>query len=160
MDKSHSFCSMSIGNPIPEIGLFQTMTLKLQGQGHGCGQRERSHSWPSILSIHFLFMSHQSDQYFLTCSFFEIWPWKIQGLGHEWGHMIYSVSNRCTSFLFHTNQNKHSAKVFAVADAAETKWKHKVTPDQGDVIMWSVRGYDGFYFTVIYAELLRKTYEN
>ena len=27
--------------PIPEIRLFQTLTLKLQCQGHGCGQRPR-----------------------------------------------------------------------------------------------------------------------
>ena len=25
-------------------------------------------------------------------------------------------------------------KVFAAADAAETDWKHKVTPDRGDLI--------------------------
>ena len=30
--------------PIPEIKLFQTLTLKLQGQGHGCGQRARSYN--------------------------------------------------------------------------------------------------------------------
>ena len=30
--------TMSIGHPIPVIRLFQTLTLKLQGQGHGCGQ--------------------------------------------------------------------------------------------------------------------------
>ena len=71
--------------PIPEIRLFQTLTLKLQGQGHGCGQRVRSYSWPSILLTRFLFISHQSDQQFLRYSYFEIWPWNIQGQGHEWG---------------------------------------------------------------------------
>ena len=50
MDDSHPFHSMSSGRPIPEIRLFQTLTLKLQGQGHGCGQRARSYSRPSILS--------------------------------------------------------------------------------------------------------------
>ena len=41
MDDSRPFISMSIGRPIPEIKLFQTLTLKfqLQGQAHGCGQR-------------------------------------------------------------------------------------------------------------------------
>ena len=50
--------------PIPEIKLFKTLTLKLQGQGHGCGQRVRSYNWPSIILTHFLFISHQSDQQF------------------------------------------------------------------------------------------------
>ena len=44
MDDSHPFRSMSIGHPFPEIRLFQTLTLKLQDQGHGCGQRARSYS--------------------------------------------------------------------------------------------------------------------
>ena len=39
MDDSHPFCSMSIGRSIHEIRLLQTLTLKLQSQGHGCDQR-------------------------------------------------------------------------------------------------------------------------
>ena len=39
--------------------------LKLQGQGHGCGQRARSYNRPSIIWTHFLFISHQSEQQFL-----------------------------------------------------------------------------------------------
>ena len=53
MDDSHPLRSMSIGCPIPEIRLFQTLTLKLQGQGHGCGQRARSYNGPSILLTRF-----------------------------------------------------------------------------------------------------------
>ena len=48
MDDSQSFCTMSISPPILEIRLFQTLTLKLQGQGHECGQRARSWSQFSI----------------------------------------------------------------------------------------------------------------
>ena len=40
--------------PIPEIMLFQTLALKLQGQGHGCGQRARTYNQPSIILTHFL----------------------------------------------------------------------------------------------------------
>ena len=39
MINSHPFHSMSISPPIPQIRLFQTLTLKLQGQGHVWGQR-------------------------------------------------------------------------------------------------------------------------
>ena len=67
----------------------------------------KSYSQPSILLTRFLFISHQSDQQFLRYSYFEIWPWNIQGQGHEWGKKVkvtyYPVSNRCTSFSFHIN---------------------------------------------------------
>ena len=39
MDDSHPFRSLSIGCPIPEIKLFQTLTLKLQGQCHECSPK-------------------------------------------------------------------------------------------------------------------------
>ena len=32
---------------IPEIHVFQSLTLKMQGQGHGCGQRWRSYDQAS-----------------------------------------------------------------------------------------------------------------
>ena len=104
MDDSHPFHSLSIGCPIPEIRLFQTLTLKLQGQGHGCGQRAKSYSQPSILLICFHFISHQSDQQFLRYSYFEIWPWNIQGQGHEWGqrsrsHLILSIQPMYSLFI-------------------------------------------------------------
>ena len=51
--------------PFPEIRPFQTLTLKLQGQGRGCGQRARSYSRPSVLLTCFLFISYQSDKQFL-----------------------------------------------------------------------------------------------
>ena len=59
MDDSHLSRSMPIGRPIPAIKLFQTLTLRLQGQDHGCGLRARSYSQPSILT-RILFISHQS----------------------------------------------------------------------------------------------------
>ena len=88
MDDSHPFCSMSIVRSIHEIRLFQTLTLKLQSQGNGCDQRAKSYSQPSILLTRFLFISHQSDQQFLRYRYFEIWPWNIQGQGHEWGKKV------------------------------------------------------------------------
>ena len=102
------FRSMSIGRPIPEIRLFQTMTLKLKGQGNGCGQRARSYSRPSILLIHFRLISHKSDQQFLRYSYFEIWPWKIQGQGHELGQRSrsHNIPNiQPMHFLFASHQS-------------------------------------------------------
>ena len=89
-----------------EIRLFQTLTLQHQGQGHGCGQRAKSYSQPSILSIRFLFISHQSDQQFLKNSYFEIWPWNVQGQGLGWGqrsrsHILSSIQLMHKLFISH-----------------------------------------------------------
>ena len=72
--------------------------------------KARSYSRPSVLLIRFLFISHQWHQQFLRYNYFEIWPWNIQGQGHECGkgHISYPVSSRCTSFLFHINWINHS----------------------------------------------------
>ena len=99
---------LSIGRLIPEIKLFQTLSLKPQGQGHGCGQMARSYNQPSIILTHFIFISHQSDQQFRRWSYFEIWPWNIQGHGHEWGqrsrsHIIPSIQPM--HFLFVSHQS-------------------------------------------------------
>ena len=45
---STPICPMPTGLPIPEIRVFQTLTLKLQRQGHGCGQRTRLYCQPII----------------------------------------------------------------------------------------------------------------
>ena len=72
---SHLFNSMSIGHPIPEIWLFQNLTLKIQGQGHGWGECWKSQSGCSILSIHIPFVPCQSALPFMRYSIFKIWPW-------------------------------------------------------------------------------------
>ena len=66
---SHPFNSMSIGHPIPEIGLFQNFTLKIQGQGHGWGERWKSQSGCNILSTHIPFIPCQSALPFLIQHF-------------------------------------------------------------------------------------------
>ena len=65
---------------VTDIRPFQTLALKIQGQGQGYDQRVMSHDQPSIQLICFLFIS-QSDQQFLRHNDFKIWPWKIQGQG-------------------------------------------------------------------------------
>ena len=73
---SHPFNSMSIGHPIPEIQLFQNLTLKIQGQGHVWGECWKSQSGCNILSTHIPFVPCQSALPFLRYSIFKIWPWK------------------------------------------------------------------------------------
>ena len=101
---------MSIGRPTPRIRLFQALTLKFQSQGHGCGQKARSYSRPSILLIHFLFISHQSEKQFLRYSYFAMWPLKskvkVMREVKGQGHILYPVSKRYTSFSFHINRKK------------------------------------------------------
>ena len=73
---SHPFNSMSMGHPIPDIQLFQNLTLKIQGQGDGWGQSWKSWSGCNILSTHIPFVPCQSALPFLRYSIFKIWPWK------------------------------------------------------------------------------------
>ena len=56
---------------------FEIWPWNVQGQGHEWGQWSRSHIVPSIQPMHFLFVSHQSDQPFLRYGQKNEWPWKI-----------------------------------------------------------------------------------
>ena len=58
-------CSLSIGPPIPEIGLFQNLTLKIQVQGHSQGQTRWLHLLLRIQSKRLLFISWQLDHIWL-----------------------------------------------------------------------------------------------
>ena len=51
--------------------------LENVGQGHGQGQTRWSHLSPRVQSICLLFVSWQSDHFWLRYSKFHIWPWKI-----------------------------------------------------------------------------------
>ena len=76
IDSHRTFNSISIGHPIPEIRLFQNLTLKIQGQGHGWGERRTSQSGCNILSTHIPFVPCESALPFLRYSIFKTWPWK------------------------------------------------------------------------------------
>ena len=67
---------MSIRHPIPELRLFQNLTLKIKGQGHGWGYSSKSQCGSNILSIHIPFVPCQSALPFLRYSIFKIWPCK------------------------------------------------------------------------------------
>ena len=108
-----SLSFMSIGHPIPEIRLFQILTLKIQVQGHGWGECWQSQSGCNILSIHIAFVPCQSALPFLRYSIFKIWPWKskvvkVMGEGNVESHKVGVTSYRFTSLLFHVNRPFHS----------------------------------------------------
>ena len=135
MDDSHPFHSMSISRPIPEIKLFQTLTFRfqLQGQGHGCDQRARSYNRPSIILTHFVFISyHQTNNSWdRAVSKFDLETSKVKVMSEfkGQGHILYPVSNRCTSFSFHINRTNHSwdmAKIVFDLEKTHPKFLKKI----------------------------------
>ena len=82
-------CSLSIGSPIPEIGLFQNLTLKIQGQGHSQGQTR----WLHLLLRNVCFSFHGNWTIFGWG--LEVWQisyltGKILGQGHGQGQISLS----------------------------------------------------------------------
>ena len=120
------FRSMSIGHPIPEIQLFQNLTLKIQGQGHGWGECWKSQHESKILSTHILFIPCHSAIPFLRYDFFKIWPWKSKvkvmvGVNVE-SHKVGVTSYRFTSLSFHVNRTSHSwDKAFSKFDLENSR---------------------------------------
>ena len=98
---------MSIGHAIPEIQLFQNLTLKIQGQGHGWGGPWKSQHGSNILLTNIPFIPCQSAMPFLRYDFFKIWAWKskVKVMGevnvesHNMGSTFW-----LTSLLFHVNR--------------------------------------------------------
>ena len=72
-------CSLSIDPPIPEIGLFQNLTLKIQGQGHSQGQSRWLHLLLRIQSKRLLFISWQLRTWGMANLYL---TGKILGQGH------------------------------------------------------------------------------
>ena len=109
---SHPFHSMSIGHPIPELWLFQNLTLKIKGQGHGWGHSSKSQCGSNILSTHIRFVPCQSGIPFLSYDFFKIWPWrskvKVMGEVTVQSQNVGLTSYRLISLWFHVNRPSHS----------------------------------------------------
>ena len=127
-----------MGHPIPAIRLFQNLTLKIQGQGHGWGESSKSQSGCNILSTHIPFVPCQSALPFLRYSIFKIWPWKSKVKvmserkveSHNMGPTFY----RLTSLSSHVNRPSHSwDTTFSKFDLENPRsmpwlrWKFKVT---------------------------------
>ena len=89
---SHPFRSMSIGHLIHKRRLFQNLTLKIEGQGHGWGESWKSPHGSNILSTHIPFIPSQSAVPFLRYDFLKKLTLKIQGQCHGWGQSWKSQS--------------------------------------------------------------------
>ena len=102
---SHPLQSMSIGHPIPELWLFQNLTLKIKGQSHGWGHSSKSQCGSNIISTHIPFVPCQSALPFLRYSIFEIWPWKwrvkVMGEVTFQSHNVGLTCYRLISLSFH-----------------------------------------------------------
>ena len=98
---------MSIGPSIPEIHHFQSLTLKIQGQGHSSRSQRRY----TTLSIHILFVPCQSALPFMGYSYFKIWHWKlmvkVMGEVKVESHNMSPTFSRLTSLSFHVNRASH-----------------------------------------------------
>ena len=103
---------MSIWHPIAELRLFQNLTLKFKGQGHGWGHSSKSQCESNILPTHVPFIPCQSALPFLRYSIFKIWTWKsrvkVMGEVTIQSHNVGLTSYRLTSLLFHVNKPSHS----------------------------------------------------
>ena len=110
MDDSHYFRPTSIGHPIPEIRLFQTLTLKLQGQGRECGQRQGHKSAQYPINSLLFHINHTNNSWDTSISQFLLETSKVKVMSEVKGqvHILYPVSNRCTSFSFHIIGTDHS----------------------------------------------------
>ena len=98
MTYCHPLCAMSIGPPILRYSYFKiwpwksmvkvmcvvkgqghVWPSKFKGQGYGQGKKKHwSHLRPGGQSICLLFVSWQSDHFWLRYSKFHIWPWKFK----------------------------------------------------------------------------------
>ena len=92
--------------------LLKNLTLRIQGQGHGWGERWKSYHGSNILSTHIPFVPSQSAIPFLRYSIFRLWPWKSKvkliGEANVESHNMCPTLYRVTSLSFHVNLPSHS----------------------------------------------------
>ena len=131
---------MSIGPPIPELWLFQNLTLKIKGQGHGWGHSSKSQSGSSILSTRIPFVPCQSALPFLRYSIFKIWPWKsrvkVMGEVTVQSHNVGLASYQLTSLSFHVNRPSHSWDTAFSKFDLENQGSRSWVRSQFKVTMW------------------------
>ena len=100
---------------------------KFKGQGYGQGQTHWSHLRPGIQSICLLFVSWQSDHFWLRYRKFHIWPWKVKVTanvkpdGHLWGLGVQLIC-----LLFVSWQSDHFWLIYSKFYIWPWKFKVKV----------------------------------
>ena len=135
-----SFRSTSIGHPLPELHLFQNLTLKIKGQGHGWGHSSKSQCGSNILSTHIPFVPCQWALPFLRYDLFKIWPWKskvkVMGEVTIQSHNVGLTSCRLTSLSFHVNRASHSWVTTVSKFDLENQRSRSWAGSQFKVTMW------------------------
>ena len=103
MTYCHTLCAMSIGPLILRYSYFKIWPwksmVKVMRVVKGQDQTHWSHLRPGVQSICLLFVSWQSDQFWLRYRKFHIWPWKfkvkvmakVKPDGHIWGLGVQSI---------------------------------------------------------------------
>ena len=99
---------MLIGPLVPKKELFQKLTLKIQGQGHGWGQSSKSQCKYNILSTHISFTPCRLALPFLRHSIFKIWPCKSKVKVIAQGHKVGTTPYRLISLSFNVKRPSHA----------------------------------------------------
>ena len=118
---------MLIGPPIPEMQLFEKLTLKIQGQGHGWGHSSKSRCESNILSIHFFSRSMSIWHPTAELGLFQNLTLKFKSQGHRWGH---SAKSQCGYNILSTHihfVSRQSGIPFLIYDFFKIwPWKSEV----------------------------------
>ena len=130
MDDSHPFCSMSIGRSIHEIRLFQTLTLKLQSQGHGCDQKANHivspvSYWLASFSFH---INQTNNSWDTAISKFDLEISKVKVMSEakrSRSHIVPSIQPMHFLFVSHQLDNHSWDMAKTVFDLEETHPKLK-----------------------------------
>ena len=144
---------MSIGPAVPELWLFQNLSLKIKGRGHGWGHSLKSQCGSNILSTHIPFVPCQSALPFLSYDFFKIWAWKskveVMGEVTVQSHNVGLASHRLTSFSFHVNRPSHSWDTAFSKFYLENQGSRSWVRSQFKVTMWVSHPIDSHPFRSI-----------
>ena len=115
---------------------------KFKGQGYGQGQTRWSHLRPGVQSICLLFVSRQSDHFWLKYRKFHLWPWKfkvkvmakVKPDGHIWSLGVQSIC-----LLFVSWQSDHFWLRYRKFYIWPWKFKVKVTAKvKPDGLIWAL----------------------
>ena len=94
------------------VTIFQSLTLKIKGEGHGWGGHWKSQCGSSIVSTHILLVPCQLALPFLRYRIFKVCPWKwwvkVMGEVTVQSHNVGLTSYRFTPLSFHVNRPSHS----------------------------------------------------